>query len=185
MKALFYLLLIGLMYSCSTGENKAQSSEAVQAETTVDAVTLKKEIDDLEAFFKGNSNKPLNKAKATQFIDKSKQYVASFPDEEMSPAFLFRAGEVARAIKDYQASILMMDQVYNKYPDHEKAPSALFLKAFTYEENLNDTESAKKYYNEFLQRFPEHDLAKQVEQLLGVIDQSPEDLIKSFQKKNQ
>jgi len=139
----------------------------------------------MEEFFKSNGSKPLDKKKASLFVEKSILYVSLYPDHEISPAFLFRAAEVSRALKQYQQGVQMLDQVYTQYPQYEKAPDALFLKAYTYEESLKDSASAKKYYNEFLQKFPDHHLKNQVEQLLSVIDKSPEELIKSFKKKNQ
>ncbi len=186
MRQLLYLFsLLLVLASCSTGDTTQQAKDGTTETTptrTVDKTTLKGEIDELEAFFKSNGDKPLNKTKAALFVEKSELYASSFPKDEMSPAFLFRAGEVSRAIKQYREGILILDKVYTDYPDHEKAAPALFLKAFTYEENLRDKEQAKQYYNEFLQKFPDHQLASQVQQLLSVIDQSPEDLIKSFQK---
>ncbi len=194
MKSIIYLLTLILFVSCSTGDSTSKAStndatksvtEAAIGSTATDAVSLKGEIDKMEEFFKANGSKPLDKAKAGLFIQKSVLFVSLYPEHEMSPAFLFRAGEVSRAIKQYEQGIQMLDQVYTQYPQHEKAAAALFLKAYTYEESLKDTASAKKYYNEFLQKFPKHDLKIQVEQLLSVIDKSPEELIKSFQKKNQ
>lgn len=194
MKSTLYFLALILFVSCSTGDttNKAStnetqksSSKADAASTATDVVSLKGEIDKMEEFFKANGNKPLDKTKASLFVDKSVLFVNLYPDHEMSPAFLFRAAEVSRALKKYEQGVKMLDQVYTQYPQHEKAPAALFLKAYTYEESLKDPASAKKYYNEFLQKFPNHDLKVQVEQLLSVIDKSPEELIKSFQKKNQ
>jgi len=194
MKSIFYLLSLVFFASCSTGDNTskvsattatANATEATVPATATDVKSLKGEIDQMEEFFKANGNKPLDKPKAKLFVEKSVLFVSLYPEHEMSPAFLFRAAEVSRALKQYQQGVQMLDQVYTQYPNHEKAPVALFLKAYTHEENLKDPASAKKYYHEFLQKFPEHDLKVQVEQLLSVIDKSPEELIKSFQKKNQ
>ncbi len=195
MKSIFYLLGLLLFVACSTGDTTSKATtttttsksvaETTKAPAASDAASLKGEIDEMEAFFKSNGSNPLDKKKASLFVEKSILFVSLYPDDEMSPAFLFRAAEISRALKKYDQGIQMLDQVYTQYPQHEKAPVSLFLKAFTYEENLNDSASAKKYYNEFIQKFPNHKRRKDVEQLLSVLGKSPEELIKSFQKKNR
>ena len=58
------------------------------------------------------------------------------------------------------------------------------FQAFTFENDLQDKDSAKKYYMDFLNRFPDHSFANDAKQLLSMIDKSPEELIKEFEAKN-
>ena len=61
----------------------------------------------------------------------------------------------------------------------------MFLQGFTCDNQMRDVEGAKKYYNEFLLKYPDHEYVDQVKELLKNIDISPEELVKSFQKKRE
>ncbi|MFK7809144.1 MAG: tol-pal system YbgF family protein [Saprospiraceae bacterium] len=183
------LLSIALFMGCNA-DPKSQSDTSLDGSnseqtSSVDTKMLKTDIESLINFFAAQSGKSLNKEKASEMIRKSAQFATAFPDDPKASGYLFMSGEVARSIGRYEDAINIFSKVEKDYVDHEKAPSALFLKAFTYEENLNDTALAKKHYNEFLEKYPNHQLAKEVKQLLAVIDVSPEELIKRFQQQNQ
>lgn len=97
---------------------------------------------------------------------------------------LYKAGELAKAVGLYGYSIKLWGQIQREYPNSPKAGDALFMQAFTFENDLQDKESAKKYYTNFLNRFPNHPFADDAKQLLTLIDKSPEELIKEFEAKN-
>lgn len=143
---------------------------------------LTQEIKVLEDTLKANATKQINKNLAKELIDKSVTYAEFFPEDEATPAYLFRAGNVAVGIGSFDEAIKLFETVYQKYPDFERAPDALFLEGFTYENHMNDIENAKRCYNDFLKRFPDDQLADQVRMVLENIGKSPEELVKSFQK---
>jgi TolA-binding protein len=82
-----------------------------------------------------------------------------------------------------QATIALFDRIINEYPDYEKSPSALFLKAFVYEDQLQDLENAKHYYELFLEKYPESEFADDAEVSLQNLGKSPEELIREFEEK--
>lgn len=98
---------------------------------------------------------------------------------------MFRAADVARGVGKYGQAIDIWKNLRSLYPDYERSPDALFLTGFTYENNLNEKTQAKELYNQFLEEYPDHALNTQVKQTLDVIDKSPEELIKEFQRKNK
>ncbi|MEN0006956.1 MAG: tetratricopeptide repeat protein, partial [Bacteroidota bacterium] len=75
------------------------------------------------------------------------------------------------------------DQIYENYPDYEKAPQSLFLKAFTQDNDLKRPDEARKLYEEFLERYPEDDFADDTQFLLENLGKDDEEIIKSFQEK--
>ena len=118
-------------------------------------------------------------------VEKSQQFVKAFPRNPAGAGYLFIGAEVARSLGRYEDAISMFSEVETNYPKHENAARALFLKGFTYEENLRNKDFAKKYYQEFLNKYPKHELAKEVKQLLTVVDLTPEELVKRFQEQNK
>ena len=169
-----------LIFSC--GE---PSSQPASETTKVDQAALKSSLDELETALKSNKTTKIDKVKAQDLIDKSIQYVNAFPEDELSPGYLFRAAEVCVGIGSYQKALDYWERVKKEYSSHSKAPIALFLQGFTCENQLKDTAKAKQFYNDFLAKYPSHEYVDQVQLLLKNIDMSPEDLIKSFQEKRK
>ena len=146
-KLLFLMLLMGGL-ACSN------SSPTENNANQPDQSALLSEIQAIEAEFEAKPDKVINKEKAKVLVEKSKLYVTTFPKDTLNPKLLFRAGEVARFIRDFDQAIFLMGLLYREYPDNVHSPPALFLQAFMYENNLNDKENAKKYYNHFLNKIP-------------------------------
>ena len=125
----------------------------------------------------------INKARA--YIDASEAYVMSFPDDVQSPQYLFNAGEVAKSIRSFNKSFALFDQLRAQYPDHEKAPTALFLKGFIIENEVKNDTQAREIYEQFLKEYPNHDLADDVQFLIQNLGKSEEEILKSIQIQKQ
>lgn len=102
------------------------------------------------------------------------------PQDGLSPDYLHKAGETARAIRAFPKAVAIYDRIYANYPTYEKAAQALFLKAFTYDNDLGDKATAKVLYEEFLQKFPNDDFADDTQFLLANLGKNDEEIIKGF-----
>jgi len=78
-------------------------------------------------------------------------------------------GQFYHAINGYESFI-------KQFPKSTHAPKARFLIAFTYNNQLSDTESAKKQYKTFIESYPNHDLRQSAEYELNNMGKSLEDL---------
>ena len=175
------LLCFSILSACSDQAAKGNS----QKEENLNPIKLQEEIKSLEAQLKSQDGKKMDRSKVSELIEKSQLFAKSFPKHEAAPALLFRAADVARGTGNPTLGIQLWGTLMQNYPDYERAPDALFLTGFTYENNLNKKEEAKKYYNKFLNDHPNHALFNQVKQTLDQIDKSPEELVKEFQRKNK
>jgi len=54
-----------------------------------------------------------------------------------------------------------LKHTYSIYPTSISAPEALFLSANIYHQDLNDITQARKLYQKFIQKYPDHPLTKQ------------------------
>lgn len=131
------------------------------------------------------SMKMLNREKGTELIDAYVNFSKEYPKDTATAGFLFKAGDIAMNMNMGSQAILYYDKVLTLFPDFEKAPESLFLKAFVYENQLGDLEQAEKFYNAFLDKYPKHILAKDAKASLMYLGKSPEELIKLFQQQNQ
>lgn len=110
------------------------------------------------------------------------EYAKQFPADTLSAEYLFKAGEVATGINDPQTSLSFYRRLYEQYPAYSKAPVALFLQGFIYENQLGQLDSASQYYEAFLDRYPDHPISSDVRLSLENLGKSPEELIKMFQE---
>lgn len=61
----------------------------------------------------------------------------------------------------------------NRYPELQPAPVSLFLVGYIYSNNLQIKDSARFYFEQFLQKYPTHDLAPSVKLELESLGRSP------------
>ena len=132
-----------------------------------------------------DSTKQIEYYNANNFITVSELYAMMLPDSPKSPDILHKAGEVARSVRSFSKAVELYDWIYTKYPNSDKAPQALFLKAFTLDNELKKYDDAKVLYEEFLQKYPDADFADDTEFLLKNLGKSEEEIIKNFEKKPQ
>lgn len=175
------LFSVVMFFACnpSTDQSSSTTNEPMNKDS------LKSELDQLETELKNSSDINMDNEKAKLLVAKSIQYVDAFPEDELSGGYLFRSGEVSVGLKDYQKAIEYWERMKNEYSNHKRASIALFLQGFTCDNQMRDIECAKKYYGEFLEKYPDHEYAEQVKELLKNIDLSPEELVRSFQEKRK
>ena len=82
---------------------------------------------------------------------------------------------------DPKRSITLFDRIMSDYPDFEKIPHCLFLKGYIYENDLHDLEKAKSLYLVFLEKYPDHEFADDVQISIEHLGKTPEQLIMEFQ----
>ncbi len=179
---LLCLISSSLIFLSCGGKSQTPSQVLTQK---VDKEQLSKEIDAITNELKEASTAPIDVEKGQLLIDKTKIYVNTFPKEPVSANYLFLSGEVSRGIGKFDQAIEIFRKVHMNYPRSKRAPPALFLQAFTYENDLKDIKKAKKLYNDFLYKFAGDPLEEQIKQILTVIDKSPEELIKEFKAKQK
>ena len=79
-------------------------------------------------------------------------------------------------------AINIYSRIVEQYPDYSKAPEALFLQGYVYENNLGRLDKAKAIYEEFLAKYPDNDFADDAEVSLKYLGKTPEELIEIFQQ---
>ena len=104
------------------------------------------------------------------------------PDDSLAPEYLYSAAELANGLLQRTRAIELFAKNNQQYPLSKKAPVCLFFQGFIYETQLNDLPKAKELYSEFLQKFPDHQLTKDVKFSLDNLGKSPEELIKQFEQ---
>ncbi len=121
---------------------------------------------------------------ARMLMDLYIRFADSLPQDEKSPEYLFKAADLSMYFSDPGRTIWLLDRLLTRYPEHEKAPMSLFLKAFTYDTRFDDTASARHFYQQFIGRYPQHEFAGEAEAAIRNLGKSPEELIREFEQRN-
>ena len=123
---------------------------------------------------------------AKQYIDMVELYMMVTPDDKYAGHALFEGGNVARSLPGFNRKALeMYSWLVKAQPNHPKAPEALFLSGFIADEDLKDLKTAKYFYAKFLEKYPKHKLAENVQLLADNLGKSNEQLFQEIVEKKK
>jgi outer membrane protein assembly factor BamD (BamD/ComL family) len=142
----------------------------------------RKEIAGLEETLFSDETRMIDREKATQLIDLYIAYADEYKDDKDAPMMLFKAGDMSMNMNKPRQAIQLFDRIMTEYPEFEKTPQCLFLKAFIYENDLKDLVAARKFYEEFLLKYPDDEFADDAVICIRNLGKSPEELIREFEE---
>lgn len=163
---LFPLVAFSIMvfaFACTSG---------IKKEMTV-IETLEKELTDQAA-------RP-DPDKLASLLDAYTAFVDNHPADSMAPQYLYKAINLSMGVNNGVKAMQLTDRMLNEYPKDSRMPEVIFLKAYIYENQLSNLGLALKTYQDFLSRFPEHELADDVQAAIDNLGKSPEELIREFE----
>ncbi len=126
----------------------------------------------------------LNNVTAGLAIKSYNDFVKAFPDDSLCPDFLFKAGEIATATKQYPQSLMYYKNITDKYPNYKNYTASLYLQGFLLDNYLNDDAKAKVIYEEVIAKYPTTIYADNAKMAIRNLGKSDDELIKEFKKKN-
>lgn len=169
-------------------ENFNGSEESLVAKSKIDpAVTnLQNYIINIgEQITKGEVDKfGINRNAALKYVDACEAYALVYPNAPDAPNQLYKAAEIAKTIQTLPKLLSIYDWVIERYPDFEKTPTMYFLKGFVLENDLKNDAEAKKVYEEFIAKFPNHELRDDIDFLLEHLGKSDEEIRKIIESKS-
>ena len=137
------------------------------------------------AIFDNPDNTGINRKASLSYVDACEAYALVYPKSEETPANLFKAAEVAKSLRTFPKSLSLYDWIIDNYPDFEKTPTSLFLKGFIINNNLGDVDKAREVYTQFTERYPDHELADDVEFLIQNLGKTDEEILQMIEQKRQ
>jgi outer membrane protein assembly factor BamD (BamD/ComL family) len=152
----------------------AQDRDTIMARITAEEVKLF-----------ADSDGELSPKEVERIIPLYLDFVNQFPDDPLSPDYLFKAGEVAQGLGYYMQSVEYFNGVHMRYPTHERAPYALFFQGFVFYNYLEIPTYAKGSFLDFLDKYPGHILEKDVRALLQLLHSSEEEYFRIIIEKNK
>jgi TolA-binding protein len=114
-------------------------------------------------------------------------FARRFSKDAQAPLLFWQAVQAQQKAGQYPQAMALLDAFVKQFPNNEKRPDAIFLKAFIAETGLKDVDLAKKSYQGFIQAYPNHVLAQDAQLLLQQLQSklSDEELILQFEAKEK
>lgn len=124
----------------------------------------------------------LNMAASKDFVKAAEDLSNKYNSDTAAAMVYYRSAEVARAMNDPLRAAEIYHNIGERYPDFSKAGEALFMLAFTYDEDLKDMEKAKATYEMFLEKYPDHTFADDTEMLLKNLGKTDEEILNALEQ---
>jgi TolA-binding protein len=110
--------------------------------------------------------------------EKYDQVVREFPSEAVAETSMYRLVTIrSNAPGDRAPAVEAQHRFLDLYPGSGWAPKVTFMLAFNYNNELAQYDSAKKYYELFLEKYPNDELAASARFELETLGKGPEELL--------
>ncbi len=169
MRYLFFVLTLFILTNCSTFKNRNKLNEAkiYEALKTLETRLV-------------NQDLTLNKEVADSLYRRSLFFDSIHPKSKHKEEVLTLAAKSADGLDRNQENIQIIDSLLHYFPKSKNAPIYLYNKGKIYEEKMGDTTKAIEVYTIIINRFPEHELAKNLIHYLRFLNQSHQEQLDSL-----
>ncbi len=164
------LLLVGLSFLSAACGNR--NNEKEQTET---ADSLLEKIDRWSS--EDSLNNPEIKREYSQALF---TFIDNYPDHPRHESLLFHAGGHCVKMNRFDKAAGYFAQYAKLYPEKPAHAQALFGAGFIYHNELNELDSAKKYFQLFIDQYPDHLLRESAELELQNLGRDPDDILDSL-----
>lgn len=167
MKKYYVLSLVAwLFFSCKVNE-KQNLIEKIE--------TTKQEV---------SNSIELNDSAAMRMLGYLNEFTKKYPKDSLAASYWFESASMYRYLHQPHPALEIYKKLYNEYPQFTKHADCLFLQGMVLSNEMNQKEAGKKIYQEFVQKYPDHFLAPQVQILIEQMNMTDAELIESFKKKD-
>lgn len=111
-------------------------------------------------------------------------FVDANPADTLAQDYLYKAINLSIGVNNGTMAMQLIDRTLNDFRQSKYLPETVFLKAYVYENLLGNLGQAATVYNDFIVRYPGHDLADDAAAALKYLGKSPEELVKEFEAMN-
>lgn len=176
MKNIFFVgLLFTVLISCTSNTKKE----------VVDKNKLLVEIKNSEKRMYEDSLMEINIGVTNSAIMLYSKYANNFPDDTASPEYLFRAGDLCKALLMGKLALTYYERIEKNYPEYPKLAVVIFMQGYVNETQLADYKKAKYHYERYIEKYPKSKFSEDLKVMIQNLGKTDQELIKSFQKKEK
>jgi hypothetical protein len=160
------MILVGIAFFWACG-SPAQEGDAGENDT----LSKQKELELLLEWDREVQTNPeaVTDVRALEIAERFRLFAQNNPDDEQTVPLMFKAAElfISQPGKALYG-IELFARIHKDYPTHPLAPNAYFMMAMTFDAILQDSDRALMLYEGFLQQYPNHELAAEVQNLIAL-----------------
>lgn len=171
MRTIVFLFVVVFIYAC--GSRKEQSKESIL-----------KEIARYEQILLNDTTGEINLTASYEAIKFYSAYENQYPKDSLTPEFMFRKASLFKSLGKANEAINALTQIDKNYPAYSNLDVCLFMIADIYENMLNDTAKARKYYQELIKKFPNSTLSDDASVILQNLGKNPEEFFQQIINKD-
>jgi TolA-binding protein len=180
-KAVFCAAIISGAVSCGNEETKTVEQPQLPRENPREVMLG--QIKKYEAEM--HKSMQLDPNTASLAVGAYSEFVRLYPNDSLSPDFIFKSGEISTANQQYKQALMYYETITTKYPSFKLAPESLYLQAYLLDNFLNDEVRAKAIYEAVIAKYPSMPYASDAKAAIKNLGKTDEELIKEFEKKNK
>lgn len=180
-KHTIFLLSITFLFfaSCGNDENVEEQNKINLTDPKVELINQIKELEE-----QMHRSMQLDNSKAGVALQAYAEYSKNYPNDSITPDYLFKAGEIATAIQQYPQALMYYQTISDKYPTYKLIEESLFLQAAILDNYLNKDDEAKVVYEQLIEKYPKGSYVNDAKAAINNLGKTDEQLIKEFKKKN-
>lgn len=179
-KILVFVTMLGLVYACSNQSKETADSQNQQNKNHYfqDCKRLFNEAKYMDSVLFTQTE--LDTVSAQKAIIAFTEFANYCGSDSLSPMFLIKTAQVARAINNIPQAKIVLDKCVADYPNFNNRPAALFLLAQLYDDNnyMNDENEAKRLYQKIIDEYPKSDWAMSAKGAITYIGKSDDEIAK-------
>lgn len=154
MRILAFSCLLLLAVACKPTTNTSSETAPKTNDTLVALDHLKKLDSTLTAAYQQvtENDAKLPTKLIAEVIDSNEQFVAKYPKNAYAPIALDKAHQLNIQLKQYEYSLENGKRIIEDYPSYKNINEIIYSVATTYDFMMNQTDSAKVYYQLLLSK---------------------------------
>ena len=160
MKSIISLIILLLLVGCSSKKSEKELFDEAQ--------------------------KNLKEDKIPEAIMEFEELVSDHSESELAPEALSQLASIYqnKLVKNLsekenlEKAVTFFKKIHDEYPESSYAPTGLFMAGFINANELKNYKEAAALYNQFLQEYPDDELATSAQSELDNMGLSPEDILK-------
>jgi TolA-binding protein len=195
MKSSIYVIgAMLLILSASCGNSKSEKAikakeDSLRRQVYKDSKPVKEQfaatVKQAEERMKAAKSASYDAGIANALIKSYLDYANAFPNDTLSPDYIFRSAEIASSGGSYDQALILFKSVTDKYSRYKYVVEALYEEAMIYDSKLpGQTEKARIIYQQIIDDYPKHKLAEDAKIAIANLGKTDEQLVKEFEKKN-
>lgn len=126
----------------------------------------------------------LNIEAAKKLVIQYEGFAKEYSTDSLTPIYLLKAADVSISTRNYNNAVELYSKVYKNYSNYAKAPEALFMQAMVYSDFLKNESLAKQKYQEFIEKYPNHELTDDAKISIEFLGKTPEEILQIIEAKD-